>query len=115
MSYINCELIITIENSSFLNQIENQINSLDEIEFIDFISRFNRTLKLDYPSADLKLFLDSLATLYYRKTSCKREPATVKWIEKLPEETIFFDVGANVGAYFQKFSLLNLIFKVFTH
>jgi len=56
-----------------------------------------------------------LATLYYRKTSCKREPATVKWIEKLPEETIFFDVGANVGAYFQKFSLLNLIFKVFTH
>ena len=47
----------------------------------------------------MKLYLDSLATIYYRTTSCKREPATVKWIENLPEGTIFFDVGANVGAY----------------
>tara|TARA_Y100000589_G_scaffold129072_1_gene122839 strand:- start:634 stop:1293 length:660 start_codon:yes stop_codon:yes gene_type:complete len=60
------------------------------------------------------LFLDSVATLYYRRTSCKREPATVKWIENLPEETVFFDVGANVGAYSLIAASQEKISKVFS-
>ena len=82
-----------------IEQFLNMINSLDEIDYIDFLSRFNRTKELDYAPVNLKLYLDSLATLHYRTTSCKREPATIKWIENLSEGTIFFDVGANVGAY----------------
>jgi FkbM family methyltransferase len=35
-----------------------------------------------------------------RLRSCKKEPATVKWIEKyFRPNDVFYDIGANVGAY----------------
>jgi len=55
--------------------------------------------KLDYNSSDIKLVVSSRTEEKYRVTSCSREPDTISWIESFENDTIFFDVGANVGAY----------------
>lgn len=52
--------------------------------------------KLDYERCDIFL------CLYHsnRYLACEKEPETVEWIESfLQEGDIFYDIGANVGAY----------------
>ena len=57
------------------------------------------TVRLDYADATLKLQADSLIDLY-RARACEKEPETVNWIEAyLQAGEVFYDVGANVGAY----------------
>ena len=41
---------------------------------------------------------DSLT--FYRTSACRKEPDTVRWIEEhLSEGDVYYDIGANVGAY----------------
>jgi FkbM family methyltransferase len=57
------------------------------------------TIRLDYAGAMIKLQADSLIDLY-RARACEKEPETVEWIETyVKKRDVFFDVGANVGAY----------------
>ena len=53
---------------------------------------------LDYKKQELHLRVTSPAEIS-RLTSCQKEPKTVEWLETFKEDDIFFDVGANVGAY----------------
>lgn len=54
---------------------------------------------LDYPKNKISIFLSSFEEIA-RLTPQKKEPKTVLWIEKnLRKGDIFFDIGANVGAY----------------
>ena len=56
--------------------------------------------KMDYSEGDI--FLDVSSSMEYRVRlySCRREPETVNWIETFFEEKdVFYDIGANVGAY----------------
>lgn len=54
---------------------------------------------LDYENSNIKLVVDSSIHLQ-RIQSCKKEPDTVKWIEEyLSSGGVFYDIGANVGAY----------------
>ena len=81
-------------------QLVAKINALDNYEFFDLLKKIERTAELDYDKfQELFLTLNSESALHYRVTSAKREPSTVKWIEGLLPEAIFFDIGANVGAY----------------
>ena len=42
---------------------------------------------------------DSL-TFHRTNSACRKEPDTVRWIEEyLSEGDVFYDIGANVGAY----------------
>lgn len=61
-------------------------------------NRCNIIKKMDYEKKDIYLNIESWIDLY-RLNSCKKEPETVKWIESFRENDIFFDVGANIGAY----------------
>jgi len=54
---------------------------------------------LDYDKYRIKMKIESIDQLY-RSNSCKKEPETVKWIEEfIKPGDIFYDIGANVGAY----------------
>jgi FkbM family methyltransferase len=55
--------------------------------------------RLDYPDAEIHLQLTSRPE-FHRLSSCEKEPWTVRWIERYLEPgQVFYDIGANVGAY----------------
>lgn len=55
--------------------------------------------RLDYEAAEICLRLESRASVS-RLNACTKEPWTVAWIERsLTAGGVFYDVGANVGAY----------------
>lgn len=57
------------------------------------------TVKLDYPNRSILLHADSELSLF-RAHACRKEPETVSWIEEyIKPGEVFYDVGANVGAY----------------
>jgi len=65
--------------------------------FLD--ERINFKNKLDYPKNDIMMETRSKIELY-RLNSCQKEPGTVKWLEEnIKKGDVFFDIGANVGAY----------------
>ncbi|HEX2042916.1 MAG TPA: FkbM family methyltransferase [Acidimicrobiales bacterium] len=56
-------------------------------------------VRLDYERAEILLSVGSQVDLF-RATSCRKEPETIRWIEKyVTAGDVFYDVGANVGAY----------------
>lgn len=56
-------------------------------------------VKLDYKARDIFLSASS-KNEFYRRKSCEKEPETVRWLEKnLAIGDVFWDIGANVGAY----------------
>ena len=59
----------------------------------------NPTVKLDYSRHSIFMHADSELSLF-RSRACQKEPETIVWIENFmkPGE-VFYDVGANVGAY----------------
>lgn len=61
------------------------------------ILQFSVVRKMDY--ANVKMRLHSVIDIQ-RLSSAKKEPETVQWIERhMKADSVFFDVGANVGAY----------------
>jgi FkbM family methyltransferase len=57
------------------------------------------TTRLDYARGSIRLQADSLLDVY-RARACEKEPETVAWLETyLRPGDVFFDVGANIGAY----------------
>ncbi len=56
--------------------------------------------KMDYKKSSIFLRVDSLTEWDMRLRSARKEPETVHWLEThLRPGEVFFDVGANVGAY----------------
>lgn len=56
-------------------------------------------IPLDYGSGDLHLYVTSKVERTSRAFSCRKEPMTVSWLESLRLGDVFYDIGANVGAY----------------
>jgi FkbM family methyltransferase len=54
---------------------------------------------LDYNKSKIYISTDTETEKKVRLNSCHREPQTVEWIDQLPDGSIFFDIGANVGCY----------------
>lgn len=56
--------------------------------------------RLDYAQHEIRLALTSLTELETRLHSCRKEPETVAWLERvLVSGSVLYDIGANVGAY----------------
>jgi FkbM family methyltransferase len=56
--------------------------------------------RLDYSRGDIDMVVDSWIEKDIRLHSVSKEPATVDWLEQwLKPGDVFYDVGANVGAY----------------
>jgi FkbM family methyltransferase len=54
---------------------------------------------LDYGHGELYLYVTSKVERTSRAFSCRKEPATVSWLEALAPGEVLYDIGANVGAY----------------
>jgi FkbM family methyltransferase len=55
---------------------------------------------LDYPHADLRLYVTSKVERKSRAFSCGKESWTIEWLERhAAQGDVVYDVGANVGAY----------------
>ena len=55
--------------------------------------------RLDYSKQRIVLTVDSDIELRIRLHSCAKEPETVAWLEALEHNDVYYDIGANVGAY----------------
>jgi FkbM family methyltransferase len=65
-----------------------------------FKSHLKVVKKMDYPKEEILLDISSFMEQHVRLHSCRKEPETVLWIENFfKANDVFFDVGANVGAY----------------
>lgn len=67
---------------------------------VELKGAINVVERMDYARRDIFLNVDSTIEYDTRLNSCKKEPDTVEWIETfLKEGDVFYDIGANVGAY----------------
>ncbi len=58
------------------------------------------TVNMDYEPETIVLAADSMIEYKTRRFSCRKEPETIRWIEKyIGPGDIVYDIGANVGAY----------------
>lgn len=55
--------------------------------------------RLDAPGKDIWLEVESYVEYRTRLRSCSKEPDTVRWIQGFAPGDVFYDIGANVGAY----------------
>lgn len=57
-------------------------------------------MRLDYAPTHIELHAESMVEYETRARSCVKEPETVGWIEEhLLDNDVFYDIGANIGAY----------------
>lgn len=57
-------------------------------------------VRLDYPDADLYLYITARVELRSRAIACAKEPWTVDWIrQNVGPGDVVYDIGANVGPY----------------
>ena len=69
-------------------------------DFIDKLRSVWGPKPLDYRKKDLLLHIDSPREYFIRSHSCAKEPGTIDWLESnVTNDTILYDIGANVGAY----------------
>jgi FkbM family methyltransferase len=62
--------------------------------------RFNRLFySVSIKDTEYHLLSNTDLLLYRSKTFHDKEPETNKWIEKMPSDGVFYDVGANVGIF----------------
>jgi FkbM family methyltransferase len=55
---------------------------------------------LDYNKKKIKTNIEDTLTFYRATSACRKEPDTVRWIEEhLSDGDVYYDIGANVGAY----------------
>lgn len=55
--------------------------------------------RLDYKGADIKMNITTPIEAQFRIGACAKEPWTVAFIDQIPQDGWFIDVGANTGPY----------------
>lgn len=63
------------------------------------LGRADATALMDYGKRTIRIGVSSPVEYHTRLFSCMKEPETVDWIERFSPGDVFYDVGANVGAY----------------
>jgi FkbM family methyltransferase len=66
---------------------------------VDLIERASPPAAMDYGRHEILLRQSSRVTAGMRLRSARKEPFTVAWVEQFQPGDVFYDVGANVGAY----------------
>lgn len=93
-------LILVIGKYVPTESMISYLKSLPDFKKIDIRNELSVKGKLDYEPVDIFLHIESNYENHTRTRSATKEPDTVKWLEEyiLPGD-IFYDIGANVGAY----------------
>lgn len=97
MNKILIELTLKCTNVlfDFINIIIKYMPVRVKAQFVEKLIFFSR---LDFSKADIKLIISSNYSLV-RLRSCSKEKHTVNWINTFSLGEVFYDIGANVGAY----------------
>ena len=85
-----------------LNKDEISIQELSDEKKIVLKNSLNIINKLDYENHEIFLHVESEIEYNTRTISCRKEPEIVDWIHStfsINDETVFYDIGANIGAY----------------
>lgn len=60
---------------------------------------FTQQLVLKDKSHSYRFHIPNWLTFFRAKTLFSKEPETIEWIRQFPPDSIFWDVGANIGTY----------------
>lgn len=106
MSFVLSELQKKLR---ILNRIKNfTLYLFGKLFLLDFPNKWSvhvieKFMNLFYSvkiaNKEFKLLSNSPLLLYRSKTFFSKEPETVRWIESIPRDGVYYDVGANVGLY----------------
>jgi len=91
----------------FGKYVSNFLNNLARFKLISSI--FERLLKLQMSRTDFvahsdtgfsaRFFVPNFISHYRVASFYTKEPETIKWIETIPDDGVFWDIGANIGLY----------------
>ncbi len=59
----------------------------------------NKKQSITHNGIEMKFFVPNALNRYRVKTFSTKEPETLEWIDSFDEESVFWDVGANIGLY----------------
>jgi FkbM family methyltransferase len=59
----------------------------------------NRVQKISYRDTEIMLSIPNPLNRYRAHTFFTKEPETLEWIDSIPEGSVLWDIGANVGLY----------------
>ena len=66
----------------------------------NFIEKcLERSIKVTHKDVKLNLSIPNRKTRYRAKTFSTKEPETLDWIDSFEKNSVFWDVGANIGLY----------------
>lgn len=81
------------------------IKCLNKTSLGDYISRsllanaMNKTKSVFHGDLNLKFVIPNKLCSWRAETFSSKEPETLEWIDSFDENSIFWDIGANVGTY----------------
>ena len=82
------------------NNIKNSPNFLKGLKVMDFISEDDvPIINLDTPLGVIKSFSFGKTSEFRFRTLLTKEPETIAWINSFEKDSIFWDIGANIGIY----------------
>jgi FkbM family methyltransferase len=81
-----------------VGQLTDLVDNLDSKERERLLRRLHEPEAMDYKGATI-LLRRSARKIDLRLKSVAKEPWTVEWIETFGPGDVFYDIGANVGAY----------------
>ena len=69
-----------------------------------FIEKFQLSINLkkyslNYKNKEYSFFIPNRLNYFRAKTFLTKEPETIQWIENFSKDSIFWDIGANIGLY----------------
>lgn len=82
-------LSITIQKLFFFKRISSFI----------FDKKYNKVKKVNHNGVDFSFHVPNWITLYRAETFSEKEPETLAWIDNFDSDSVFWDIGANVGLY----------------
>jgi FkbM family methyltransferase len=62
-------------------------------------SLMSQTQAVTYQGVSLKFLIPNNLNKFRVDTFASKEPETLEWIQKIPSESILWDIGANIGLY----------------
>lgn len=72
----------------------------DTADAVRIMEKLHFVVPLDYDKGDITMEISTYGEYKRATRACAKEPSTVAWIEgNLQSGDVFFDIGANVGAY----------------
>ena len=89
----------------FLNQLgrllffltNNKIGIYISDSFLN--SKINSTKKVSVKNINFHLHTPTYLTNYRHRTFFSKEPETIEWIDKFEDNSVFYDIGSNIGIY----------------